>query len=175
LRWCALAGEGRQGGHGAAGRRGVAGVGLDQDLGVVAARHAAAEVARERDGELHVAAPDHGVELGRAARLGGEVEVERVLQRRGDRAGVTAVLLHQHRSRQVARLGVDGVAEQDQLHHRDAQHHRPGDPVAGDLLELLDQHREHAAPRGSLHRTLSSVLPISWMKTSSSVGPTSVQ
>jgi hypothetical protein len=47
VRSCASAWSGRaaSAGHRPAGRRGVGGVGLDQHLGLVAARHAAAEVA----------------------------------------------------------------------------------------------------------------------------------
>src|SRR6476659_6542246 len=86
-------------------------------------------------------------------------------------------LFVQEGGRQVARLGVDRIAEQGELHDRDGQHHRVGDAVARELFELLDQHRRHAVQREppGLHDTLSWLLPISWMHTSSSVGAASVQ
>src|SRR6476620_3843074 len=46
----------------------------------------------------------------------------------------------------MARRGVDGVAEQQQLHHRDHHDHRERDAVAAELDEFLDQHRIAAAP-----------------------------
>ena len=86
------------------------------------------------------------VELGFVARQLGDLEIVGVLQRRQDRAAEIAVLLQQHRGRQMARLGVDGVAEQHQLHQRDHDDHGERHPVAPELDELLDQHRPGLAP-----------------------------
>ena len=81
------------------------------------------------------------------AHLMRDLEIARVLQRREDRAADVARLLQQHRGRQVARRGVDRVAEQDELHQRDHDDHRERDAVAAELDELLDQHRAGAARR----------------------------
>ena len=51
-----------------------------------------------------------------------------------------AVFLHQHGGRQVVRRGIDGVTEQQELHHRDRDDHREGDAIALQLDELLGQH-----------------------------------
>jgi hypothetical protein len=144
---------------------------------LIGAGHAAGEVGGDGHGELHAALADHLVQLGGRAGLGGEVEIVGVLQRADDRAREDRVLLHQHRGRQVARLGVDRIAEQQELDDRQQQHQRIGDAVAGELLELLDHHRGDAAcgRAGAIHAKLSSAWPISWMKTSSSVGSTSSQ
>src|SRR5256885_16920942 len=46
----------------------------------------------------------------------------------------------------MARRGVDGIAEQQQLHDRDHHDHRERDTVAAELDEFLDQHRIAAPP-----------------------------
>src|SRR5258705_4904721 len=46
----------------------------------------------------------------------------------------------------MSRRGVDGVAEQQQLHNRDHHDHRERDAVAAELDEFLDQHRIAAPP-----------------------------
>ncbi|MCR5877156.1 hypothetical protein LRS04_01285 [Phenylobacterium sp. J367] len=112
-----LGGQGGERRRRAAGRREVGGVGLHQDLRLVAARHAPGEVAGDGHGEQHVAPADHGVELGGRAGLGHEVEEIAALQGADHRAGEDAVLLHQHGGGQVTRLGVDGEAEQQELDH----------------------------------------------------------
>ena len=85
-------------------------------------------------------------------------------------------LLQQHRGRQVARLGVDGIAEQQELHQRQGDDGGEGDAVAAKLHELLADHRARPAartrgatgPRASAHAMLSLACAISPMKTSSS-------
>ncbi len=78
-----------------------------------------------------------------------DLEVARVLERAQDRAAEIALLLQQHRGRQIARIGVDGVAEQQELHQRDHDDHRERDAVALELDELLDQHRDRATPEAA--------------------------
>ena len=56
-------------GERASGRGRIGGVGLDQDLRLVAAHHAPGEIAGNGDRELDLAGRDQLVELGRAARL----------------------------------------------------------------------------------------------------------
>ena len=101
-------------------------------------------------------------------------------QRREDRAAEIALFLQQHRGRQMARRGVDGVAEQQKLHQRDHDDHRERDAVALELDELLDQHRPGAAPEAAAalvaaghrdgHWKLSCAWPMRSMNTSSSDG-----
>ena len=108
------------------------------------------------------------------------------MQRFQDRAAEVAVLLQQHCGRQVARRGVDGVAEQQELHHRDHHDHRERHAVAPELDELLDHHRIAAPPEAEpgladlaawasaiscdAHWKLSFERVISSMNTSSSDG-----
>src|SRR5262252_7096737 len=53
--------------------------------------------------------------------------------------------------RDVAHVGVDGVAEEEKLHHRQGHHHRHGEPIATHLMELFPgddpEAKRHAAPR----------------------------
>src|SRR6185436_1666499 len=91
-------------------------------------------------------------------------------------AGNVILLLHQHRCRQVARLGVDGVAEQHELHQRHSDHGRERDAVAAQLQEFLEDHRADAAPEVPQavvehpHWKLSLARLIRSMNTSSSDG-----
>src|SRR4030095_860679 len=71
---------------------------------------------------------------------------------------------------EVAQGEVDRVAEQHQLHHRDADDHRQRDAVAAQLPQLLDHDREQPA---SFHaaRSRSALLPpVTERKTSSRLG-----
>src|ERR1700730_16401579 len=115
-----------------------------------------------------------------------EVEKGGVFQRFQDRARKIAVLLQQHRARQIARRRVDGVAEQQKLHHRDHHDHAERDPVAPELDEFLDHHGIAAQPEAEprladvasraglfgddAHWKLSFARVISSMNTSSSDG-----
>src|SRR3546814_6401915 len=75
---------------------------------------------------------------------------------------------------QAAQVEVDRVAEQHQLHHRDAQDHRQRHAVAAQLAHLLDHDREHAAQvhAGSAVRSRSSsaLPPVAATNTSSRFG-----
>src|SRR6476469_3254972 len=152
---------------------------------MIAAPHRALEAAGDFHAEQHLARQQQIVELGDIVHFGGEAEIGGVLQRLEDRAREIAVLLQQHRGRQMARRGVDGVAEQQQLHHRDHHDHRERYPVAPELDELLDHHRKAAPPEAErrlsgiayragcmdgAHWKLSFARVISSMKTSSSEG-----
>src|SRR5437870_11450792 len=105
-----------------------------------------------------------------------------------DRAAEIGLLLQQHRGGQMPRIGVDGVAEQQQLNERDHDDHGERNAVALELDELLDQHRPSPTPevggRASARRAhgterghwkLSLALPMRSMKTSSSEGSERVQ
>ena len=178
--------------HRRAGGDRIGGVGGDQQRRAVAAPHRALEIGRYLDREQHRAGGEQTVELGLAAHDVGDIEILGVLQRLEDRAAEIALLLQQHRGRQMARIGVDGVAEQQELHQRDHDDHRERDAVALELDELLDQHRpgaaqEVAAPEvagwrlrgavasGALIGNCPCALPMRSMNTSSSEGSDRVQ
>ena len=129
-----------------AGGDGVGGVGRDQERRAVAAAQRAFELGRYLDAEQRVAGLEQLVELRLVAHLARDLEVARVLQRLEDDAADIAVLLEQHRGRQVARHRVDGVAEQQKLHQRDGDHGGERDAVAPQLQELLEQHGAGAPP-----------------------------
>jgi hypothetical protein len=71
-------------------------------------------------------------------------EVGGVVERGQHGAGKIALLVHEDGGRQVARRGVDGVAEQQKLHDGDEDHGGEGQPVALELHELLDEHGRRA-------------------------------
>src|SRR5581483_7515850 len=125
-------------------------------------------------------------ELADVVHLAGELEIGGVLQRFQDRAAEIGIFLEQHGGRQIVRCGVDGVTEQQKLHHGDHHDHRKRDPVAAELDELLDHHGKATPPEAEgplpclftpvvrrnrhAHWKLSFERPISSMKTSSSDG-----
>jgi hypothetical protein len=78
-------------------------------------------------------------------------------------------LIH-HRDRDVADIGVDGVAEQHQLNQRDHDDHAQGGAVAAQLGQLLGQDREDAAIAAV--RSLRRPAPVLVTKTSSRLGRT---
>ena len=80
--------------------------------------------------------------------LAHEVEVAAVLQRVQQRAAYGPWSASEHRGGQMLRVGIDREAEEHELHQRDADHHREGQPVAPHLDELLhDDRPEHGAKR----------------------------
>src|SRR5215217_6757830 len=110
-----------------------------------------------------------------------ELEIFSIFERPQDRACNVILLLQQHGRRQMARIGVDRVAEQQQLDQRDHDNHRKRDAVTLELDEFLDQHRPGAAPKAigarparfahlHGHWKLSRDRTIRSMKTSSSDG-----
>ncbi len=76
----------------------------------------------------------------------GDAEVFGIFQP-GQQAAREFAFVGNHRSqRQALGIGIDRKAEQYQLHDRDGNHHREGQPVAPDLAEFLDQDGEKAGP-----------------------------
>ena len=110
-------------GHGRAGGHRVGGVSGDQERGTVAATHRALEIGRNFDCEQHRARSEQVIELGLVLDDMGDVEICGVLNRLEDRAAEIALLLQQHRGRQMPRVGVDGVTEQQKLNERDQDDH----------------------------------------------------
>ncbi len=113
-------------------------------------RTARSKPSRDLDTEQHLPRLQHLVEFGDRSRLPRERESRSCSRSalRIERAEV-AVLLHQNRRRQVARRGVDGVAEQQELHQRHHHDHGERHTVALELDEFLDQHREGAPPESA--------------------------
>ena len=136
-----------------AGRHRIGGVRRDQQRRPLAAPQRALEAGRDLDREQHHAGRQQPVELRLVADLVRDLEEPRVLKRRQNRTADVVRLLHQHRSRQVARRGVDGVAEQHELHQRDHDDHRERDAIAAKLDELLDQHRARTSPEAARPET----------------------
>ena len=151
-------------------------VGLDEDLRLVAAVDARAEIARDDDEKGDVAPLDEPLGLRVGLRPGDEAVVVADLKRRDDGARIMVLPGREQRGVEPLRIGVDGVAEQDELHDRDAEHHREGDAVAPHLDEFLGEHRaeadekqpHHAALAGGvIAPTLAVRAPMKWMNTSS--------
>ena len=106
LHQCAERGHGRAGGHG------IGRVDGDEQRRTVAAAYRALEVGRNLDREQHRAGGEQTIELGFVMNDVGDVEIRGVLNRLEDGTAKIALLLQQHRGRQVAGVGVDGVTEQ---------------------------------------------------------------
>ena len=132
-----------------ASRYGIGGVSRHQQRGPVAAPQRPFEIRRNLNREQHRPRSEQPVELRGAMRDVRDLEVAGVLQRREDGASDVARFLQQHGRRQVARRGVDGVAEQHELHQRDHDDHAERHAVALELDELLDQHRARAQPEAA--------------------------
>jgi hypothetical protein len=135
---------------GVPGRRWVRGVCLDQQDGALAAHQPAAEILRDRDGELHLAEREQPLELVFGRHLVVDAEVAARLQCRDQAPRIHARVGAQHRGRQPLGVGIDRVAEEDELQHRDADDHAEGEPVAPELDELLDDDPEPALQREPL-------------------------
>ena len=129
-----------------AGRDRIGGVGFHEHRRALAAQQLAPEVLGDADHELDVAARQQLVRLGLARRLPGDLEIVRVLERPHQAAGEHALVGDQQCGRQLLGVGVDRVAEQDQLHQRHADHHGEGQAIAPHLDEFLDQDRPEATP-----------------------------
>src|SRR6266702_1935767 len=113
---------------------------------MIAAPHRALETSGYFDAEQHLARLQEIVELGHGVDFMGEAEIGGVLHRFQDRAAEVVLLLQQHGGRQIVRRGVDGEAEQHQLHYRQHHDHRERDAVTAQLDEFLHQHRIAAPP-----------------------------
>ena len=130
-----------------AGRRHrIGGVGGYQQRRIIAPPQRPLEIGRDLDREQDLARRQRVIEFRLVAQLPHDLEIFGVAQRRKNRAADVAVFLQQHRGRQIARRGVDGVAEQHELHQRNRDHGRERDAVAPELEEFLDQHGAGAAP-----------------------------
>src|SRR5262245_44046719 len=66
-----------------------------------------------------------------------EIKVGTVLQCVEERSPLRPVIGHKDRSRQVARIGIDGVAEERELKKRNTKHHRERETVPSHLQKFL--------------------------------------
>lgn len=119
----------------------VGGVGFEEQLRLFTAQQLARKIHRHGHGKLHFPLGQPVLDFRRAVRFAREVEVAAVAQRPDDGARKRAVVRRINRRRQMLGIRVDGVAEQDELHHRDADHHAERQPVAPHLDELLHDDR----------------------------------
>ncbi len=120
---------------------------VDQDLHLFAALGATAlEIRRHHDAQADLAAPDGFHQFLRRACGQGRLDHRGRDDIHDHRARGRGVRLVGHARLQVAQVGVDGVAEQQQLHDRDGDDHRQGDPIAAHLPHFLQHHRRQPAP-----------------------------
>jgi hypothetical protein len=119
---------------------GVGRVRFHQHHRVLAALQAAREILRHVEDELHVPERDEAVRLVDGGGCRDDLEVAGILERAHERARERARLRADDGGRQRLRVHVDGIAEEDELHHRHADHHREGEAVTPHLDEFLHQH-----------------------------------
>ena len=60
------------------------------------------------------------------------------------------MILREEGGGEVLWIGIDCIAEKDELHHGDAEHHREGQPVAAHLDKFLADHRAEPVKRETL-------------------------
>ncbi|MNK40650.1 hypothetical protein D3C87_593000 [compost metagenome] len=148
--------RGRANGH--AGRHGIGGVGLDQQRRAFAAQQPAREVRRYRHHEQHPALGQRRAPGFLVVQFLGDVKVVRRLHRRDEAAREGAVVRRDDGGGHLLGIGVDGVAEQRELHDGQAHDHAEGDAVAAKLQELLQDHAPPARP-GKAFQTGNHGLP----------------
>ena len=124
----------------------VGGVGFEKQIRFFAAQQLAREVYGNFHGELHLALREQLLDFRLAFCLAGDVEVAAVAQAPDNRAREDAVVGGINRRRQMLGVGIDGVAEQDELRQRDADHHAERQPVAPHLDEFLHHDRPKPPP-----------------------------
>ena len=137
------------------GRLGGKGVGRVHDH-LQGGRRAAPQEARvvvgDHDPRLRVPLGDGPVEGGPAVHVVHDPEVPRVLERGDEVAAFRGAGLVEHDGRQVLHIGLDRVAEHQQLNHGQAHHDHERQPVAAHLDEFLAEHR----PEPAHHRSSRS-------------------
>jgi hypothetical protein len=144
---CAIA----EGSSRATHRRRVGCVGRHQDVRLLPAQHVALEVVRDDHDEIGLAPPQRVLALLGSMHHAREIEIARRFHPRQHRADQRPAVVELHQRRQVARIGIDGKAEQHQLHDRQPDHHGEGDAVAPHLDEFLHQHGQEPGNREQAH------------------------
>ena len=109
------------GADGIPGRDGIGGVGLDQDRGAVAAQEVPRKVFWDVDDEEGVAALERLFPLGLGFAQLDEIEIGGVLERVKNGAAMRAVIGEQHFGGEMARVHIDGEAEENELEQRECR------------------------------------------------------
>src|SRR5207249_6177762 len=106
-----------------------------------------AEVGRNVEPDFRVPAVDLVTQVSGGSSAASDVEIAAVLERGREGSTVSIACLVEHERGQVVDHRVDGVAEEDELHDRQEQHHRQGATVVADLEKLFtddgDNSRRH--------------------------------
>ena len=120
-----------------AGGGGIGGVRLQEQRRTLAAHQPQREVRRNRYHELRFARGQHAIAFLLVRGLADVLEITAVLETRENAARKLSPVGDQRRGWQVLGVGVDRESEQDQLHHRNADDHAEGQPIALELNEFL--------------------------------------
>ena len=162
------------GGNGIGGGGRIGRIGLDQQRRPRAAHQIAREIDRDVDDEGNSSLGQHPAGFRRRVRRLGDIEIAGIAERGDDGIRERAGIGDRHRRRQMPGHHVDGVAEDEKLHQRNAHEHCQRQPVAAHLDEFLAQHGNDAGQRETSAHALP--LPLSCcssMKTSSMLGAVS--
>jgi hypothetical protein len=131
-------------------RAGIGGVGVDKNGGRFAAIDGAIETRWNVDDEQQIAAGETGFRLGLAGERH-DIVIAGIFQRSDDGALIFGMIGRQQPGRQVFRIRIDRIAEQEQLHDGDrdddAQRHR----IAPHLDPFFAQKRKEPAERIAFH------------------------
>ncbi len=114
---------------------------------------------RHHQGHVRLAAAQRAADVVVALDLADQIVEARGLHAAREVARGGGVVLIEHDRGDVPHVGVDRVAEEQELHDRQGHHHGQGQPVAAELLELLPGDD----PRAQRHAALRS-----WCAASSS-------
>ena len=161
-------------GDGGLRRQGIARVDDDLERRRPAAHQIARVLIGYHDRRLRLAARDGPVDRGPPVHVRHDAKVARVLKRLDDVAALGRARFVEHDRGEVAHIGLDGVPEDEQLDHRNTDHHREGEVVPPHLDELFAEHRPKAGHHRSsrscrITNASSSVRPPTWAATSAGV------
>ena len=122
-------------------------VGRHQQRWFFAADDVAFEVFRNGDDKIGIARLQDPVDLAAVFDGTAYVEIGGGLHRRQEAPDKGSAVMHFDDGRQVPGVGIDGEAEQHQLHDGNRDHHGEGHAVATHLDEFLHQNRQEPADR----------------------------
>ena len=129
---------------GDAGNGGVGAVDEDEDAGGGAALEAASVVVGDADGDAGFAGAHGGVHVGFGLDVGADAEDVRGGEGLDEAAALLGVGLVEDDGGDLANVGVNRVAEEEELDERDEQSEEEGGGVAQDVGELLAGDRAEA-------------------------------
>src|SRR5207237_1798390 len=145
---------------------------FDQERRSIAAQKIAAEIFRNVDYELDLAAREQIVSFTLGLHLPDEVEVCAVLHRVKEGSSLRALVGQKHGGGQMSRVGINREAEQGQLNQWNAKHHGEGETVAPHLREFFRNDAAQALERKFVRSFHAADLScsIKLMKASSKLG-----